>query len=685
MVPTNIGKTSGCAPDYSPGVESKALQISAQQVRLLYTHALAGFAATLLNVGIMIFVLWNDVTYPLLLTWAALLVAISLSRLVLVWMYRRAAPTVAHIRQWRTLFVIGAGSAGTVWGAAGLLFSPYDLLSHQVFLTFVLGGMAVGAVATLSVVTAAFLAFFIPTLLPITVRLFLQGNEISTAMGLLALSFSGVLLVTARNLHAAVAESLSLHLENLNLIQSLSVAKDQTESANRRLAEYSQTLQRSEEYFRSLIENFFDIVAILNSDGIIRYVNPSIERILGYQPKDLIGKNLLKLLEPQKSQHFIDSFAANANRLDATLSGEVHTRHKDGSWHILEVVGRIFLDDPIIAGVVLNARDITERKHLASQLAFAQKMESIGQLAAGIAHEINTPMQYVGDNTRFLQEAFRDLHTLVKKCARLSEASKAGSVTPTHIAEVEATAAEADIEYLSEEIPQAIQQSLEGIERVSQIVQAMKEFSHPGSEDQTEVDLNRAIETTLTVARNEWKYVAEVETDLDPALPLIPAFAGELNHVLLNLIVNAAHATAEVVGNGGNSKGTITVSTRRDDDCAELRIRDTGTGIPEAIRTRIFDPFFTTKEVGKGTGQGLAIAHSVIVHKHGGTIVCETEVGRGTTFIVRLPLASLRRERILVKQRLLFIDDEADVLGAADRLSLWREECGALSQAGGSQ
>ena len=167
----------------------------------------------------------------------------------------------------------------------------------------------------------------------------------------------------------------------------------------------------------------------------------------------------------------------------------------------------------------------------------------------------------------------------------------------------------------------------------------MKDFSHPGSEDKTPLDLNRAIESTITVARNEWKYIADLETDFDPALPPVPCLPGEFNQAVLNLIVNAAHAIAAKFGDGAGGKGLITVKTRRDGDWADLRICDSGTGIPEAARGRIFEPFFTTKEVGKGTGQGLAIARSVVVDKHGGTIAFETESGKGTTFIVRLPLA----------------------------------------------
>ncbi|MCK5558929.1 MAG: sensor histidine kinase, partial [Candidatus Hydrogenedentes bacterium] len=259
-------------------------------------------------------------------------------------------------------------------------------------------------------------------------------------------------------------------------------------------------------------------------------------------------------------------------------------------------------------------------------------------LAAGIAHEINTPTQYVADNTRFLEESFTDLAELLRKYGQLLEAAKQGDVAPELLAEVKAAAEQADVEYLAEEIPQAIEQSLEGVDRVSTIVRAMKEFSHPGGKDKTAIDINKAIENTITIARNEWKYVAEMVTEFDAALPLVSCLPGELNQVILNLIMNAAQAIGRVVRDDSNGKGQITVSTRRDDGWAEIRISDTGTGIQTDVLPRIFDPFFTTKEVGKGTGQGLAIARSVIADKHGGTIDFESEEGKGTVFTVRLPI-----------------------------------------------
>lgn len=284
--------------------------------------------------------------------------------------------------------------------------------------------------------------------------------------------------------------------------------------------------------------------------------------------------------------------------------------------------------------------EIIERERMQHELAGAQKLEAIGHLAAGIAHEINTPAQYVGDNTRFLRDAFGDLDALLVQYDRLLQAARQNTVTDKLVAEVEAKLDDVDIDYLREETPNAIEQSLEGIERVTEIVRAMKDFSHPGTGEKQAVDLNRAIHSTLTVSRNEWKYVAEVVTDLDPALRPVPCLAGDINQVILNLVVNAAHAIGEAIRDRADRKGTITVRTRQEGNWAVIRIEDTGTGIPENIRENVFDHFFTTKDVGQGTGQGLSIAHSIVVQKHGGTIGFETEEGEGTTFIVRLPLAS---------------------------------------------
>ncbi|MGE4192140.1 MAG: ATP-binding protein [Pseudodesulfovibrio sp.] len=276
--------------------------------------------------------------------------------------------------------------------------------------------------------------------------------------------------------------------------------------------------------------------------------------------------------------------------------------------------------------------DIAERKNLERKLNVAQKLESIGLLASGIAHEINTPIQYVGDSVRFVKDAFQDLEELIGLYVRSLESSADAGLKE----EIEAFREDMDIEFVMEETPKACDRALEGVERVATIVLAMKNFSHPGEEKPSAVDINKAIENTAIVTRNEWKYVADLTTDLAPDLPLVTCFPGGINQVLLNIIVNAAHAVMENVTEG--EKGTIGITTAEIGDGVEIRITDSGCGIPRENIAKVFDPFFTTKEVGKGTGQGLAIVHDVIVEKHGGTVDIESEVGVGTTFIIRLPL-----------------------------------------------
>jgi two-component system NtrC family sensor kinase len=265
-----------------------------------------------------------------------------------------------------------------------------------------------------------------------------------------------------------------------------------------------------------------------------------------------------------------------------------------------------------------------------------QRLETLGQLAAGVAHEINTPMQFISDNVHFLRDGFHGVVLVLDRLRALRELARAGPVPADVIAEVDRAEVDADLEYLTSRLDRAFDRTLEGIDRVSVIVAAMKVFAHPRN-DLADVDLNQVLTTTLTVARNEYKYVADVVTELG-ALPLVLGHAGDLNQVFLNLLINAAHAIVDAEAVRGGQRGTITVRTRAEDKDVVIEIADTGCGIPEAARAHVFEPFFTTKEPGRGTGQGLAIAQAVVA-RHCGQLGFESEAGAGTTFRVRLPVA----------------------------------------------
>jgi len=374
-------------------------------------------------------------------------------------------------------------------------------------------------------------------------------------------------------------------------------------------------------------------------NGIITWTNGAFARLTGYGCEELAGCPVGMLRARSHSEAF---YAGIRETLDAGTSwaGRLNIGRKDGT----ECAGRgiaapVWDADGSVVGYSIIARDTTEETRLEAQIAQLQKMEAIGELAAGIAHEINTPIQYVGDNLQFLQGAVADVIRLVQTLEAACESGKEAAIPPEAQADIRRIRDEIDLDFLREELPQAIEQALEGRDRVAAIVRAMKEFAHPGDDSLTPVDINHAIENTLAVSRGEWKHLAEIERNLDPAMPSVPCYPGSFNQVLLNLVVNAAHAIAEKRNAGNAENGTITVATRVCGNTAEVVIGDTGNGIPAEIVHRIFEPFYTTKDVGKGTGQGLALAHAVIVEKMKGRIEVDSAPGEGARFTLYLPLS----------------------------------------------
>ena len=394
-------------------------------------------------------------------------------------------------------------------------------------------------------------------------------------------------------------------------------------------------LQESREQYRLVAESTNAIpFTYLPATERFTYVGPQAEKRLDYPLDSWKEPGFLFALLPA------DEVASVRARIDSAEPGsefefECTVRTATGRGVQLRWVvacGEI-KGERCLRGLVL---DISDQRRLESDLAQAQKLESVGRLAAGVAHEINTPIQFVSDSVQFLREGMTDVVAVLAKYRALRAAVVAGEPSLEAAAAVAQAEVDVDLDYLIDQMPSAIDRSLDGLDRVATIVKSMKEFAHPDQKDMSSVDLNQAIQSTLVIARNEYKYVADVETDFGE-LPRVTCHAGDVNQAVLNIVVNAAHAIGDVVA-GTDAKGTISVSTRHDGDFAVIRIGDTGGGIPDAIRDRIFDPFFTTKEVGKGTGQGLAIARSVILEKHGGEFAFESRGGQGTTFVIRLPI-----------------------------------------------
>jgi signal transduction histidine kinase len=375
-------------------------------------------------------------------------------------------------------------------------------------------------------------------------------------------------------------------------------------------------------------------------DGHFEYIGPQGPARLGFSEELWKQIGFLDKLMPR------DRNAGVRGKIDASTSGnfeiEASVLTHDEKRVDLRWVASCEQSDStgqhkVLRGMML---DVTDQRRLETELAQAQKLESVGRLAAGVAHEINTPVQFVSDSVSFVREAMDDLSQIVDKYRELRNVTQNENNNGADVRAAAKAAEEAeddaDLDYILENAPVALDRARDGLGRVAAIVRSMKEFAHPDRKEMAQVDINQAVSSTLVIATNEYKYVAEVETAFEQ-IPAVNCYAGEINQVVLNLIVNAAHAIGDVV-KGTDRKGKIRVATRVLGEQVEIAISDTGKGIPVEVRSRIFDPFFTTKEVGKGTGQGLAIARTVVVDKHGGTLHFETEAGKGTTFYIRLPI-----------------------------------------------
>ncbi len=385
-------------------------------------------------------------------------------------------------------------------------------------------------------------------------------------------------------------------------------------------------------------------ILITDRTGRIVFANLSLAERHGRVRDELIGETVEQIMRtdnhsPSQRQQMRDAMRAN-QPIRVVVKG-VHSSGRP-LWLSLNI-SPLLSSDGTAGHFVGIATDITqsvedsrikkelqdrvesqeqERDRLALELRMAQKLEAVGRLAAGVAHEINTPMQYISDNVTFLSESVDDLANVIS--AYRVDRERGNEIS----AEVEA-------DYLLSELPKAMQRARDGLKRVTNIVRAMKEFSHPSSDAHAAADLNKAIETTLEVARSEYKHRASIDLNLAP-LPLVPCNIGELNQVFLNLLVNAAHAI-EAAGKDVTS-GRIRISTSHVGAEVHIILEDNGCGIEPQYLDKIFDPFFTTKEVGKGTGQGLAISRSIVVDRHGGALDVHSIVGTGTRFTIRLPV-----------------------------------------------
>jgi len=379
---------------------------------------------------------------------------------------------------------------------------------------------------------------------------------------------------------------------------------------------------------RNVLRTMIDLIPafIYAKDAHSRFTaaNKLVAHRMGVEPSELIGKTDFDFFPREHAERFFADEQAliqsGVPLIDREELAFDKTRGKDR----VILTSKIPLRDAAgnLTGFVGTGFDITDRKDAEARMASSDRLESIGRLAAGVAHEINTPVQYLNDSVTFIRDGVGELLAYIDEMHKLTDARPATSD---------------DVDYMREELPPALSRVAEGLSRIAEIVRSMKVFSHADQREMSDVDLNCSVNSTLVVARSEYRDVADVETDLG-VIPRVICHGGQINQVVLNLVVNAAHAISDS-NKGSGARGKIVVRTREENGRVVIAIEDTGGGIPEAIRARIFDPFFTTKEVGRGTGQGLSVSRNVIVKGHGGELDFITEIGKGTTFFVRLPVA----------------------------------------------
>lgn len=389
------------------------------------------------------------------------------------------------------------------------------------------------------------------------------------------------------------------------------------------------SLEHRTTQLNTILDNAASAIITIDKTGLVLSFNQAAEQIFGYSVSEIIGKNVSYLMPPAiAAQHdsYLQRYLDSQKPIILGKRREVEGRRKNGdTFPALLSVNPMKIDGELFFSGVID--DISETKALQTQLGQAQKLEAIGQLASGVAHEINTPIQYIGDNLSALHDYVADIIAYQQALHDLAD--------ETLKPQLDALTDKYDLAFILEDSPKAIQQALEGVERVAEIVKAMKTFSHiEQSQNKQAINLHEALKSALTISRNSYKYIAEIETDFSPDVGSIECYASELNQVFLNLIINAAHAIEEKQAGG---MGLIRIVTRKLDGMAEIMIQDNGAGIPAEIQEKVFNLFFTTKEVGKGTGQGLSLSHSIVVEKHQGKLFFESSAGVGTTFHIQLP------------------------------------------------
>jgi two-component system, cell cycle sensor histidine kinase and response regulator CckA len=650
------------------------LLVRAEQIKLLYRNAPVSMIASVINPCILVIILWNAVNHQYLLAWAAGVILVTAFRYSDVIRFQRAAPAPS---QALNRFTLGTFLSGIMWGSAGVIIFPSESLVHQTFLAFVLGGMVTGSAGAYSVVKRTFFSFCIPVIAPIIIRFFLIADLNHITMASMILLFAVLVTAMAMYMHNMNINSLRIRFENKNLISYLDAAKADAEnlaqdltreiamrknteeqlnqhkehlqelveerntellSANDQLRKEirerlraEKALKQSEEYFRSLIENTQDLIAVVDREGKILYLNPSVEQLLGYWQEDLYHMNIFEFIHPEDKQTAFEKFGSITQKPGNVESLLIRIKHHNGSWNIFEAIGKSIMKDSGSMNVVINSRDVTERRKIEEELSKVQKLESVGILAGGIAHDFNNLLQAIMGNislSKILSDPAGKTYDLLGKAEQAAEQAR-------------------DLSY------------------------RLLTFSKGGEPFRQLISLKELLVEAVTLALSGSGIAPGFA--FEENLYTVKVDESQIRQVIRNIVENAKEAMPD--------GGTFTAGANNIDIGAKdnlplkegrylhISFTDQGIGIPEKSLSRIFDPYFSTKEMGteKGQGLGLAICHS-IVSKHEGLITVESQPGKGTTFHIYLPAAeqalpaAIKEGGQLPGRRvILFMDDEVRV------------------------
>ncbi len=601
-----------------------------ERVRLLHSRARIAQGITILNAALVVRVYWGIASGAACSGWLAYICAVAAFRMLGVRAYVPRSRDAVAARWWARFYTLGAGFNGIGWGVFAALFLRRGSLTHEVFLVFVVGGMAAGSATTNAVSTPAVAAFAVPALLPVVVVLVAMGDGVHVAMGAMAVTFSLVVAMVSRSGGHATVEAIRLRFTNEALL-----AEQRRSQAVLRVAE---------EELRLTIDHAPIGIALVGRDGRLLRVNLALCEIVGQGPDELLRCTLQGITHP-------DDLARGKALAERLLQGEIprcssaaRLVRKDGGTVDVMLHASLIRDD---CGrprhCIVQVEDVTERKRVEAQLVARDRLASIGTLAAGVAHEINNPLAYIKSNLDLAAEYLRGL---------------AGSSVAR-----------------DPELAVMVDEAREGAERVRKIVRGLKTFSRADEEQRTVIDVRSVLETAISMAFNEIKHRATLVKRFE-SVPDVHADESRLVQVFTNLLVNAAQAIPE----GQANCNAITITTRSDGrGWALVEVRDTGRGISEADLSRVFEPFFTTKPVGVGTGLGLSVCHG-IVSGLGGEIGVESAIGRGTSFRVVLPPADVVARRLGVapgsestpavrRAQVLVVDDDP-LVGAVVRRAL---------------